>query len=158
MDRIIQKSLSLEVPLDITYQLFVEKKHLEQWLTEEANIELKVGGAYELFWVPEEKEFNSTAGCKILAFKMNEFLNFEWKGPKQFHGFMNKRDPLTNVSVFFVRDNEKKTIIHLLHTGWESTKQWDEAYDYFDNAWTMAVEKLKSYSSKLQVDEIDCNH
>ncbi len=74
MDRIIQKTLSLEAPLDIAYQLFVDKKHLEQWLTVKADIELKVGGAYELFWDPEEKEYNSTIGCKILAFEMNEFL------------------------------------------------------------------------------------
>ncbi|UCD26759.1 MAG: SRPBCC domain-containing protein [Candidatus Bathyarchaeota archaeon] len=81
MDRIIYQSTSLKCDLQIAFEMFTINEHLEKWLTQVADVEPKVGGKYELFWNPEDKENDSTIGCKILALHLNKLLSFEWKGP-----------------------------------------------------------------------------
>jgi len=124
--------------------MFTLNKHLEIWLTQVADVEPKVGGKYELFWNPEDKENDSTIGCKILALHPSKFLSFEWKGPKQFKHFMNEVRPLTNVVILLIPCQEC-TEVHLLHTGWRDTSEWEEARQYFVKAWTIALSKLQKY-------------
>ena len=120
MENIILIKEEIDCDIYTAFSLFTFNELLDGWLTEKAEIEPKVGGKYELFWEPENKEINSTIGCKITGIEENKFISFDWKGPVQFKSFMNNADPLTHIIVFFSSDpNEKnKTTIHLLHTGW----------------------------------------
>jgi uncharacterized protein YndB with AHSA1/START domain len=52
-------------------------EHIEKWLAQMANVEPRVGGKYELVWNPDDKQNDSTIGCKILALQSNRFLTFE---------------------------------------------------------------------------------
>ena len=144
MDKIIYHSTSLKCDTQKAFEMFTLNKHLEKWLTQVADVEPKVGGRYELFWNPKDKENDSTVGCKIIALHPNKFLSFEWKGPKQFRHFMNEVEPLTNVVVFFI-PCQKYTEVHLLHTGWRDTSEWEEAKQWFDKAWAMSLSKLQKY-------------
>lgn len=127
--------------------MFTVNKHLEKWLTELADVETEVGGKYELFWNPEDRENDSTIGCKILALQPDEVLCFEWKGAKQFKHFMKERRPLTNVAVFF-DSNGDETNVYLIHTGWGNTKEWDEARQWFEKARSNAFSELEKYVNK----------
>ncbi|MFX1480658.1 MAG: SRPBCC domain-containing protein [Promethearchaeota archaeon] len=145
MEDIIQIREDLSCDIQSAFKFFTENEMLENWLTEKADIEPKFGGKYELFWEPENRENNSTIGCKITGFETNKFISFDWKGPVQFKSFMNCTDPLTHVIVFFTHDNKEqnKTIIHLFHTGWRDDPRWKEARNYFENAWLNALQSLK---------------
>ena len=123
------------------FALFTQNDKLEQWLAVQAEVVPVVGGKYELFWNPEDRENDSTIGCKVLALNPNKFISFEWKGPKQFKHFMNNVRPLTNVVVFFIPHSEG-TELHLLHTGWRDTKEWEEAREWFERVWANAQEEL----------------
>jgi len=144
MDKIIYRSVRLKCNPSKAYEMFTVNKHLEKWLTQIADVELKVGGKYELFWNPEDKENDSTIGCKILALQPNRFLSFEWKGAKQFKHFMNDVRPLTNVVTFFIPTNDG-TEVHILHTGWRETEEWKKAFEWFERAWTMVLSELEKY-------------
>ena len=144
MDKIIYQSTSLKCDPQIAFEMFTINKHLESWLTQVADVELNVGGKYELFWNPQDKENDSTIGCKILALHPNKLLSFEWKGPRQFKHFMNDVRPLTNVVIFFIPHLEG-TEIHLLHTGWRDSAEWEEARQWFGNAWEKALSELQKY-------------
>jgi uncharacterized protein YndB with AHSA1/START domain len=147
LDRIIYQSTTIECKPIEAFEFFTLDNHLEKWLTKVADVEPKVGGKYELFWNPEDKQNDSTIGCKILAIVDGKLLCFEWKGPKQFKHFMNTVRPLTEVTVFFLSDPEG-TEIHLLHTGWRDSREWDEARRWFVKAWKMALEELHRYAGK----------
>lgn len=131
------------------FELFTNNAEVEAWLIKpysamgHAEIEPVVGGKYELFWKPEDKENDSTIGCHITALSKGEFLSFDWKGPTEFKSFMNTADPLTDVTVFFIPDANSMTQVHLIHSGWGSSSQWEEAREYFEKAWTSAFEQLK---------------
>lgn len=144
MDKIIYRSASLKCDTQKAFEMFTLNKHLEKWLTEKADVEPRSGGKYELFWNPRDRENDSTIGCKILAVHQNRFLSFEWKGPKQFKHFMNEVRPLTNVAAFFIPCQEH-TEVHILHTGWRDTPEWEEARQWFDKAWVMSLSELQKY-------------
>ena len=145
MENIIQINVEIECDIYNAFKMFTINNLLEAWLTEKAEIEPKVGGKYELFWVPENREENSTIGCKITGIEENRFISFDWKGPIQFKSFMNDANPLTHVILFFSSDpNDKnKTTIYLFHTGWRKDESWQEARNYFENAWIKALQELK---------------
>jgi uncharacterized protein YndB with AHSA1/START domain len=145
MEKIIQIKLEIDCNIENAYNMFIVNKFLEKWLTVKAEVEAKVGGKYELFWEPENREKNSTIGCKITGIEKNKFLSFDWKGPVDFQSFMNVADPLTHVIVFFShKDNDPdKTLIHLFHTGWKKGEKWQKARNYFENAWSKALQGLK---------------
>lgn len=149
MDRIIYRSVTLQCDTEKAFRMFTLNAHLEKWLTVSADVEPKVGGKYELFWNPKDKENDSTIGCKILAISPGKFLNFEWKGAKQFKQFMNNVKPLTNVTVFFF-SQQRSTEVHLVHTGWRESPEWEEARQWFDKAWEDAFAKLKTYVESRQ--------
>lgn len=121
--------------------MFTKNASIQTWLAQIADVEPCVGGKYELFWDADNREINSTIGCKITAIEPDTLLCFEWKGPVQFAHFMNIADPLTHVVVSFsaICDDENATEIHLVHTGWKSDENWEEARAWFEKVWRNAL-------------------
>ena len=144
MDKIILQTATLNCPAEEAFEMFIDNRNLESWLTMKADVEPKPGGKYELFWDSNDTENNCTVGCKILAIAKPRYLNFEWKGPKHFKHFMNEIRPLTNVTVIFT-PNGNQTLVSLIHTGWHDTDDWDQARQFFITAWKEAFEKLAEY-------------
>lgn len=145
MQNIIQIEIELNCTVSQAYDLFTVNEKLESWLPEKADVEPKVGGKYELFWLPQNPEINSTIGCKITSIEKDKFLSFEWKGPEMYQSFMNFCDPLTHVVIVFTPSakDPKKTLLYLFHTGWREDRDWHEARDYFEKAWLSALTGLK---------------
>ncbi|UCG92090.1 MAG: SRPBCC domain-containing protein [candidate division WOR-3 bacterium] len=153
MNKILYHTIQLHCATEHAFKMFTENEHVQKWLTEVADIEPKVGGKYELFWNPEDRENDSTIGCTITAIEPNKFLAFEWKGPQHYKHFMNDADPLTHVVVFFISSRENKrsetaTEVHLIHSGWRSSPEWEEARLYFEKAWNDAFDRLRIYINK----------
>jgi hypothetical protein len=142
MDKIIHLSAHLPCQTEDAYALFATNQGLENWLTLKADVEPTLGGRYELFWQPDERENNSTIGCKITALHPASLLSFEWKCPVQFKHFANQADPLTHVVVSFTPQADG-VIVHLVHSGWRNTPEWEEARLWTESAWGMAFDRLK---------------
>ena len=147
MDKIIHKAAQLKCCPQRAFDLFSTKNCLESWLSIQAEVDVVAGGKYELFWDPKCKEDNSTLGCRITAIEPTQFLSFEWRSPNCFKHFANEADPLTHVVVFFIPTHEG-TNIHLIHSGWRSSKEWEDARLWQERAWSVAFEKLVSYSNE----------
>ena len=152
MDKILHHSIQLRCEPHRAFEMFTVNNLLESWLTNLAEIEPVVGGKYELFWEPEHKENNSTIGCKVTAIESDQFLSFEWRSPKQFKHFANNADPLTHVVVFFIPAG-KGTYVHLIHSGWRRTKEWEEARQWQGRAWSMAFEELEKLVNGVKADD-----
>ncbi len=147
MNKILYHSVRLHCEVERAFRMFTVNENLQSWLTVIADVKPVVGGTFELFWNPEDRENDSTIGCKITAIEPGKLLSFEWKGPKKYKHFMNNADPLTHVVVSFIPCKEKNTQppcteIHLIHSGWGSSAEWEEARLWFENAWNDAFENL----------------
>jgi uncharacterized protein YndB with AHSA1/START domain len=141
VDKIIYFKTVLNCGPARAFETFTVNELLEAWLAEEADVEPVLGGKYELFWNPENREIDSTIGCKVTAVEPGKFIAFEWKGPAQYNDFMNAADPLTHVVVFFVPDGDK-TEVHLVHSGWRSAPEWEEARQWFVKMWGACFDQL----------------
>jgi uncharacterized protein YndB with AHSA1/START domain len=136
----------LNCDADQAFKQFTNNEDLEVWLAMRADVEPKVQGKYELFWRPEDPQNDSTIGCKIKAIDPGRLLSFNWKGPEQFKAFMNESDPLTHVTISFIPQGtpeNPETEVHLIHSGWGSSPDWQEAKAYFDRAWGIAFGELE---------------
>lgn len=148
MDKILHHTVRLPCDRRRAFKMFTVNENLQSWLTAVADMEPVAGGKYELFWNPNDRENDSTIGCKITAIEPDRFLSFEWKGPKQYKDFMNNSDPLTHVVVWFADCGEGKsqapcTEVHVVHTGWGGSPEWDEARLWFKKAWESSLETLR---------------
>ncbi len=152
MDNIIVETVVLNCLKGKAFEMFTSNKGLESWLTVKADVQPQPGGKYELFWEPADPQNNSTIGCKVLAIDKPNFLNFEWKGPKQYKHFMNNAMPLTNVTVIFTALGDR-TRVSLIHTGWRDTKDWEEARRYFIKAWKGGFSQLEKYVNREKASE-----
>lgn len=152
MNKIIHVGVQLSCGQKQAFEMFTVNEKIESWLAPLAEVEPRIGGKYELFWDLKDKLNNSTTGCKLTAIEPDDFLAFEWRGPKQFRLFMNNCDPLTHVVVFFTPRRSSRTDVHLIHTGWRETKSWETARLWFDRSWKTAFEELRQQVSDNNFD------
>jgi len=141
MMQVFHLTISLNMPPNEAFAWFTVKDHLESWLTRVADVEVRVGGKYELFWEPNDRENNSTIGCRVTALTPNQLLAFDWKSPKQFKHFANFADPLTHVVISFVSTGTG-TDVNVVHSGWRSSPEWQEARQWQEKAWRGALDVL----------------
>jgi len=141
MDKILRCSVQLRCNTHRAFEMFTVNELLESWLVTLAEVEPMVGGKYELFWEPHDRENNSTIGCRVTAIEPDKFLSFEWRSPRQFKHFANNADPLTHAVVFFIPEGEW-TEVHLIHSGWRSSTEWEAAKQWQVQAWNGAFERL----------------
>lgn len=142
VDNVINVSAFVAVPPARAFAYFTDPTLLQQWLTAVAEVETHVGGKYELFWQPHDRENNSTIGCRVTVFEPGQVLAFQWRSPKQFKSFANTADPLTHVVVTFIPEHSG-TRVRLVHAGWRSDPQWEEARAWQEKAWTGAFEEFE---------------
>ena len=140
-DAIIHVSAFVRLAPDEAFARFTNVDLVRTWLAPAAEIEPRVGGKYELFWQPDDPENDSTIGCRITALAPSQLLAFQWRGPRQFKSFANAADPLTHVVVAFAPEGSG-TRIHLVHSGWRSSAEWEAARVWQERAWTVAFEEL----------------
>jgi len=146
MEKVQHHTVTLNCDARTAFGMFTVNEHLEAWLTAKADVESKLGGKYELFWNPPSRESDSTIGCRITTFLQDKLIGFDWKGPLEYKDLMNDADPLTHVSVFFLpadEGGEARTMVHLIHSGWRSSPEWEGPWKYFENAWALCFKRLE---------------
>lgn len=141
-DHVVTATAFLPMPPDEAFEYFTDDDLLQSWLTAAADVEARVGGKYELFWDPADRENNSTIGCRITAIASGQLLAFQWRSPAQYKAFANAADPLTHVVVAFVGEGAG-TRVHLVHSGWRSDPEWEDARLWQERAWTGAFQQLE---------------
>ncbi|MBT2679382.1 SRPBCC domain-containing protein [Bacillus sp. ISL-35] len=140
----VNNEITVNLSIELVWHAWTISDRAAQWFAPDTNIGSKVGGPYELYFVPGNKSGMNTKGCKILKLDHCKELVFEWKGPDQFNSLMNKAYPLTKVTVNFekVRDDTTKVIV--LHTGFKEGDAWNEAIQWHEMAWSGVLKSLKS--------------
>ena len=141
-DEVIHVTAALRVPPERAFAHFTSNPLLERWLAAEANVEGRVGGPYELFWRPDDRENDSTIGCRVTAIAPGQLLAFQWRSPRQFKDLANAADPLTHVVVTVAAEGAGSRV-HLVHSGWRSGPEWAEARQWQERAWRMAFGALE---------------
>jgi uncharacterized protein YndB with AHSA1/START domain len=162
--RTIQLQATVDAPPAAVFVLWTTEEGLQRFLAPKAVVEPRLGGRYEIMFIPEADprgESHGTGGARILRFEPARALSFEWftfvsrdlshmappgaaSPPLVPAAERNVRPIPTWVDVTFepVAGEPGKTDVRLAHRGFLAGGPWDEAFRYFWRAWAVVLGRL----------------
>ena len=112
------------------------------WGPPDARIELRVGGPFELLFLPDAPAGEQgSEGCRFLAYVPGEMLAFTWNATPD-HPLRSQH---TWVVLTFTEQDDPTTRVRLVHTGFLQGPDWDTYMAYFNAAWTRVLERLTAH-------------
>jgi len=146
MEKHIYKEIIIPTRISKVWNAWTTKEELIKFFAPEAEIELKLGGKFEMYFLLDNPPgTRGGEGNKILSFVPHKMLSFEWNAPPQ---FPDVREEKTYCVVFFDKLDLNSTKIRFYHLGWQEGDEWDQVYNYFQKAWDYVLENLKKLFEK----------
>ncbi len=160
-ERTVHKSGVVDATVEDVWWAWTTDAGIRSWLVDDSRIELRVGGAYEWYFLDADATTGrGSEDCQVIGFQAPDLLTFTWNAPPHLAEARAQR----TVVVLRLRamagqaqagDNGSATIEHgpdggrtrveLTQLGWGDGGEWDLAYDYFDAAWARVLDRLKAY-------------
>lgn len=147
----IEASAVIDAPIAEVWHAWTTSEGLESFLVEKANIELRPGGPYEIFFSMQAPEgARGSENCSVLSFLPNQMLSFQWNAPPKFE---HARFIHTWVVVNFEELSPSRTRVDLTHLGFaenaadnpDHTEEWKQVRAYFTNAWPSVMNALTEH-------------
>lgn len=137
MSREISYEVQISAPVSEVWKAWTTEQGAKSFFAPACQIELQVGGAYEMYFDPEASAGERGGeGLTILAIQEERMLSFTWNAPPT---LPKVRGQLTHVTLRFQELEEGLTALSLFHDGWGDGGEWDQAFDYFTRAWGEVV-------------------
>lgn len=150
-----QTEIEIAASKELVWLAWTQRERIIQWFAPEAYLEPRLGGAYELYFTPENHDVMGTKGCIVTLWEPQERLGFTWKGPDDFAAVMNHQDALTYVLVS-LSEAQGFTRVVVEHFGWGETEEWEQARTWHQGAWAQALGSLKK-AMEAGVGELCCS-
>ena len=147
--RVIQKEILVRAPVEAVWRAWTTSEGVETFFAPEANIELRAGGPYELYFDLSQPEgLRGSEGCRVLGFIPYNALGFTWNNPPH---LADIRNSYTTVLMFFEQKSDGVRVA-LLHKDWPEGEAWDKAFAYFERAWDIVLKRFVESLEKGPVD------
>lgn len=125
--------VTVRTTLAEAWRLWTTPEGVTSFFAPGCHIELKVDGAYEIYFDPSAPPGQRGAdGMRLLAVEPERRLVFTWNAPRT---MPKVRDQRTVVEVTFDAVGPDSVRVTLTHSGWGTGAEWDAAFTYFDGAW-----------------------
>ena len=137
----------LPAPPQRVWAALVDPSQAGTWLAAKASIVPELGGAYELFWLPDTPDHQSTIGCRITAIAPPRYLAFTWRGPDELSAVMNDGDPPpppTHVTLSLT-PADGATALRVRHAGFGPGADWARARAWHERAWATCLDNLEAF-------------
>lgn len=147
-EREVRHERVIPLPRAEVWALWSSTAGITRWLVDEATIELRPGGAYELHFdgdAPRGSRGSET--CRVLSFLPGRMLSFTWNAPPH----LVRTRPQHTWVVVELADASEGTRVVVTHTGWPASglrddPQWEETRAYFDRAWQGVLAALETFA------------
>ena len=151
--RTIEYNNMVEASLGDVWDAWTTDEGVRTFFAPDSRIELRIGGAYELYFDPGAPEgLRGSEGMKIQSYIPERMLAFDWNHPPS---IPELRDVKTWVVVEFREMDEELCEITLTHLGFvDDSALWDQSYAYFQNAWNTV---LTRFERSMRIGAIDWN-
>jgi uncharacterized protein YndB with AHSA1/START domain len=127
----------IPAPLVNVWEAWTTEKGILSFFARECQIDLRVNGEYEIYFhTNKEKGERGAEGTHILAIQPFSLLSFTWNNPPSIPEI---RWQYTHISLFFDEISENLTKLTLEQDGWGKGSSWEQAYLYFNEAWSEIV-------------------
>jgi uncharacterized protein YndB with AHSA1/START domain/uncharacterized protein YciI len=139
-DRLIRYEVHVAAPLEEVWKAWTTVEGVKRFFASDAKIEMKIGGAYEIYFGPEEKQgLRGSEGCEVLSFLPMEMLSFSWNAPPDYPEIRPWR---TRVILNFRRLQDGRIRVNLAHYGFGEGEEWDAVWNYFNIAWSHVMDQF----------------
>lgn len=130
------------------FAAFTTQSALGDWFGNDARMELRIGGPFEILFLPESSPARGSEGCRVLSWIPDRMLSFTWNAPPN---MPYVRTLATWVVVEF-EDIEQGVRARITHTGWpesgfgaDAHPEWQQAWTYFQAAWPAVLKGLATH-------------
>jgi uncharacterized protein YndB with AHSA1/START domain len=149
--RMIRKEVVVNASVEAVWHAWTTPEGAVTFFAPRANLQLAVGGPYELYFDLDAPE-GSRGGesLKLLSFLPMEMLSFEWTAPPQYPSV--RQGPRTWVVIQFYPLSRNEVRVRLTHLGWREGEEWDKVFQYFKRAWDTVLGRLEYRFSKVPID------
>jgi uncharacterized protein YndB with AHSA1/START domain len=146
--RPVRIEATVNAPVSEVWRLWTTSKGAEEFFAQQANIELAIGGPYEIQFDPKD-ETSGTKGLKILSYAPEEMISFQWNAPTE---YPEVRNGGTWVVVQLHPEGPERTRVTITHLGWRRGPQWDQAYVHFIQGWSGLMQRLQRRCKEGPID------
>lgn len=129
------------------WPLWSSREGVTKWLVDEARIDLRPGGLYEVYFMKDAPPgARGSETCRVLSFLPGRMLSFTWNAPPH----LDRTRPLHTWVVVELAGEGTATRVRVTHTGWSESglrdePQWAETLAYFERAWAKVLDALEAY-------------
>jgi len=147
MPRELKKEVTINGPVSEVWRLWTTEQGITSFFAPQAKVELKVGGFFEMYFMPDQPYGSRGAeGCRILEFEPEKSLSFSWNAPPSIPALRDAGE-MTRVDLEFTPVDGRTHVAFRQHELGEGA-DWDAYYDYFDNAWSYVLSNLRQHFDK----------
>jgi len=130
MERSIEKTIEIDAPIESVWRALTEAEELKRWFPLDARVEPGVGGS---IWMSWGVTCEGTAQIEV------------WE-PNRHLGYVEPSTPPRRVAVdYYLEARGGKTILRLVHAGFEMKEGWDDEYETVNSGWASFLKGLKHY-------------
>ncbi|MBU1700760.1 MAG: SRPBCC domain-containing protein [Candidatus Eisenbacteria bacterium] len=139
-DRLIRYEVHVQATLDEVWRAWTTVEGVKSFFAFDARIEMKIGGAYEIYFDSEERGgLRGSEGCQVLSFLPKEMLSFSWNAPPEYPEIRERR---TRVILNFRQLQDGRIRVNLAHYGFDTGEKWDAVWNYFNIAWSHVMDQF----------------
>lgn len=144
----ITKERIVDIPINKAYAMWTTREGVSKFFGEDAKIELKKQGAYEIYFnLSWEKGYQGSEGCEVVNFEPNQYISFTWNVPPMFTAERaQKYHSVVVIEFFETKDN--KVRIKLTNEYKKIIDNLEEIINYFDKAWDYVLNNFVMVVSK----------
>jgi uncharacterized protein YndB with AHSA1/START domain len=144
----------VEASLSDVWDAWTTNAGVQTFFAPESDIDLRIGGQYELYFdLDAPPGDRGSEGMKVQSYIPERMLAFDWNQPASIPDLRNIK---TWVVVEFREMDDELSEITLTHLGFgEGSTTWNQAYEYFQNAWKKV---LLRFERSVRIGAIDWNH
>lgn len=147
--RQIRAEIIVNAPAADVWSDWTTSKGVTGFLESPAIIEPRLGGKYEIHFVPEAPEGQrGSEGCTVLSWLPSRMLSFSWNAPPTFPSVRDGAER-TIVVVELFPIGPEMTKVTLTHHGWPAADaklpnidEWNGTFEYFKKAWPNVLKAL----------------
>jgi uncharacterized protein YndB with AHSA1/START domain len=150
-ERVVEGQVLVDASPREVWNVWTTPAGAQTFFAPACKIDPRPGGAYEMYFNLEAEPGEQGGEAMILlALQPQRMLSFTWNAPPH---LPEVRDQMTHVVVRLEEVPGGRTRVSLRHDGWGDGGQWDQAYDYFQQAWLAVV--LPRLRYRFEVGPID---
>ncbi len=147
----IRFEIDLDSNIQNVWEQLATKKGINSFFSPIANVDFQIDGLFEIIFDPSAPTGEQGAeGMRILAIDKPNLFGFTWNSPPSIPKIRGQR---TAVYIYLYSISENTTKLTFINSGYGLSSEWQEARDYFLNAWGNIVLPRLKYS--LEQGSID---